>query len=191
MLAGLVLCLALGLVSIAVIRPGLEDPTPSAPVASASPIVNPRTDASATTRFGERLVVRRDGQELAISLVTPEGLESLASFELPDDSAFVVARQLICPDGTGPERSLIVFGATSPAPAVGSLSMELFDGAFTKTTTGVFLFVGSDPPIGGKRWVLKDERRTIVSGSVVLVMPADPDNPPSARCDDFDPEATG
>ena len=97
------------------------------------------------------------------------------------------AHQLICADGTGPERSLIVFGATSPASVVGSLRMDLFENSFTRTPTGLFLFIGSEPPLGGKVWELKRGLGTVVLGSVVLVGPIDPDDPPPAPCDDWDP----
>jgi hypothetical protein len=139
-----------------------------------------RPAADAKSSLEERLAKRRDPM---VDLL--EGPSHL--FDLPDTAQFVVAHQLNCADGTGPERSLIVFGATSPASVVGSLRVERFDGSFIPPSTGLFLFVGSEPPLGGKVWVITRGLGTVVSGSVVLAMPIDPDNPPPAPCDDWDP----
>lgn len=177
----------LGLATFATAQRRIGPSDPSTSPSQDSRPIDPETDPSATTKFGERLFVHRTGDELSISLVSDDGVHVLARFELPGNGPFIVAHQLVCADGTGPERSLVVFGATSPASVVGSLRMDLFEGTFNRTQAGLFLFVGSEPPLGGKVWELNRGLGSIVVGSVVLSGPVDPDNPPPAPCDDWDP----
>ena len=184
LIAGVVV---LGSVALATAKPGSSQPGSSPSPSQATAPFDPETDPSAVTKGGERLVLHRPGDELAISQVSADGVQVLASFGLPTRQPFVVAHQLICAEGTGPERSLIVFGATAPASVVGSLRVDLFDGAFSRTPAGLFLFVGSDPPLGGKIWELNRGLGSVVVGSVVLSGPIDPDNQPPANCDDWDP----
>lgn len=159
------------------LRPSLE-----------TPFIDKQSEPVATTGFGETLVVHREDRRLSIGLAGSGSIMSLASFDLPANDQYVGVRQLICADGTGPERTLVLFGATSPEHVVESLWMELFSGRFTKTSNGLFLFLGTETPVGGKVWALKVQRRTVESGNLVLAMPADPKNPPADLCGVWPPE---